>query len=215
MESDSSSGWLLVIPVKVLARAKSRLTGLGREDRAGLALAMAADTVAAATACPAVGQVIVVTDDDGAREALSALGATVIGAEPAGGLNAALTFGAAYAARRWPAAGVAGLAADLPALRAAELGRALAAAARWPQAFVPDAAGTGTTMYAAVAGEPFGPRFGPGSRDAHRASGAAELDLAGVPGLRTDVDTLADLRIAAAIGVGPRTRLLAAPVLAG
>ena len=60
------------------------------------------------------------------------------------------------------AAGTAGLAADLPALRPGELDRALRAAAHWPEAFVADAAGTGTTLYTARPGTPFRPRFGPG-----------------------------------------------------
>jgi 2-phospho-L-lactate guanylyltransferase len=214
MVSDCSSGWSLVVPVKVLARAKSRLTGLDSRRRAELALAMAADTVVAGASCPAVGQVIVVTDDETARGELAGLGATIIGDEPAGGLNPALVFGAAYASVRWPRCGRAGLAADLPALGSAELGRALTAAAARPEAFVPDAAGTGTTLYAAAPESEFRPRFGPGSRAAHRASGAAELDIAGIAGLRRDVDTIADLRLAAAIGLGPRTSVLAALLLA-
>ena len=46
--------WSLVIPVKVLAHAKTRLAPLAGPHRAELALAMAADTVAAGLACPAV-----------------------------------------------------------------------------------------------------------------------------------------------------------------
>jgi 2-phospho-L-lactate/phosphoenolpyruvate guanylyltransferase len=205
--------WSLVIPVKVLARAKSRLAGLAGvtgEQRAGLALAMAADTVAAAAACPAVGTVIVVTDDDVAAAELDDLGAVVIGDQPARGLNAALVFGAAYADSRWPGRGRAGLAADLPALGPAELGVALAAARSLAEAFVPDAEGTGTTLYAAGPGTAFCPRFGPGSRDKHLAGGAVELDLPGLGGLRRDVDTPADLIAAAAIGLGPRSAALAA-----
>src|SRR5204863_65114 len=65
--------WSLVVPVKVLTRAKTRLASLAGPDRPALALAMAADTVAAALDCPQVGPVIVVTDDEpadlrGARE---------------------------------------------------------------------------------------------------------------------------------------------------
>jgi 2-phospho-L-lactate/phosphoenolpyruvate guanylyltransferase len=210
-----SAGWSLVVPVKVLARAKSRLTGLHAEGRAALALAMAADTVAAAVACPAADRVIVVTDDAAARAELAGLGAIIIGDDPAAGLNAALAFGAGYAQAHWPDQGRAGLAADLPALRQAELGRALAAAAAARQSFVPDAAGTGTTLYAAGPGEPFCPRFGPASRAAHLADGATELDINGIPGLRRDVDTAADLKLAAEIGLGPHTRGLAASLLAG
>jgi 2-phospho-L-lactate/phosphoenolpyruvate guanylyltransferase len=212
MMRDTPLGWSLVIPVKVLALAKSRLTGLAAPRRAELALAMAADTVAAATACAAVDAVIVVTDDEAAAAELSALGALVLPDEPGDGLNPALAFGAAYAGRRWPDRGRAGMAADLPALGADELGRALAEAAASRQAFVADAAGTGTTLYTAGPGAAFTPRFGPGSRKAHRSAGAVELMLPGLDGLRRDVDTVADLQDAARIGLGPRTLAAAGPL---
>ena len=105
MPLDTSLRWSVVIPVKVLARAKSRLTGLDGPRRAELALAMAADTVAAAVACPAVDSVIVVTDDAAAAADLSGLGALVLPDEPGDGLNPALAYGAAYSDGRWPGRG--------------------------------------------------------------------------------------------------------------
>ncbi len=83
---------------------------------------------------------------------------------------------------------------------------ALAAAASLGVAFVPDATGTGTTLYAAGPGMQFLPRFGRSSRRRHLAAGAAEI-AAGpqLAGLRRDVDTIGDLRQAASIGLGPRT----------
>jgi 2-phospho-L-lactate/phosphoenolpyruvate guanylyltransferase len=197
--------WSLVVPVKVLALAKSRLSAFAGPRRAELAMAMAADTVAAAVSCADVSAVIVVTNDEGAGAELSALGAIVIPDEPGAGLNSALEFGAAYSAARWPERGRAGIAADLPALASAELGRALGAAAELPEAFVADADGTGTTLYTAAPGIAFWPKFGPGSRAAHRSGGAVELGLPRLDGLRRDVDTAADLRDAAQIGLGPRT----------
>ena len=202
--------WSLVVPVKVLARAKSRLAVLAGPHRPALALAMAADTVAAALACPDVARVLAVTDDPQAAQALAGLGALVISDEPDQGLNPALRHGAAVAASRWPAAGIAALAADLPALRPAELGLGLRAAARWEHAFVPDAAGSGTTLYAARPGVEFQPRFGPRSAQRHRAAGAVELGLPGLASLRRDVDGPRDLRAASAMGVGPRTAAVAA-----
>jgi 2-phospho-L-lactate/phosphoenolpyruvate guanylyltransferase len=197
--------WSLVIPVKVLAHAKSRLTGLDAPRRADLALAMAADTVAAASKAAGVAAVIVVTDDPAVSSAATGLGATVLADAPAAGLNEALEHGAAYSRAIWPERGCAGLAADLPALRPEELSRALTAAARFGEAFVPDADHTGTTLYAAAAGTAFRPLFGISSRERHIEAGAAELDLPGLDGLRRDVDTPDDLRSAAAIGLGPRT----------
>jgi 2-phospho-L-lactate guanylyltransferase len=208
--ADSPLTWSLVVPVKVLARAKSRLAAAAGPHRPALALAMAADTVAAALACTDVARVIAVTDDPRAAEVLAGLGALVTGDEPDRGLNPALRHGAAIAAARWPGSGIAALAADLPALRPAELGLGLHAAGRWDHAFVPDASGSGTTLYAARPGAEFRPRFGPRSAEQHRASGAVELGLPGLASLRRDVDQPRDLRAASALGVGPRTAAVAA-----
>jgi 2-phospho-L-lactate/phosphoenolpyruvate guanylyltransferase len=206
--------WTVVMPVKVLAQAKSRLAVLAGPRRPDLALALASDTVTAVLACPEVTRVVVVTSDLAAAVRLTALGAVVVPDEPEEGLNAALSHGAAVAFRRWPGTGVAALAADLPALRPAELARALRAAAASPASFVPDAAGVGTTMYAVGPGTAFRPMFGGASRARHAATGATELAVDDIPGLRRDVDTPEDLRAAVALGAGSRTTALAGELLA-
>jgi 2-phospho-L-lactate guanylyltransferase len=213
MTDNTVADWSVLVPVKVLDRAKSRLAGLAGRRRGELALALACDTVSAVLGCAEAARVIVITDDQVAARALAGLGALVLPDEPRDGLNPALRFGAGYAAGRWPGSGTAALSADLPALRPAEIGRALAAAAAWPSAFVADAAGDGTTLYAVAAGAAFCPAFGLGSRARHAAGGAAELDLADIPGLRRDVDTPADLIDATGIGLGPHTAPLAAELL--
>ncbi len=194
------------MPVKRLDAAKTRLD---RPDRAEVALAMAVDTVTAAATCPEVEAVVVVTDDERARARLSVL-ATVVPDEPDAGLNAALAHGAGLASARWPASGVAALASDLPAVTAHELTRAVSAAATRERCLVADAAGSGTVLLAAAPGVPLDPGFGPGSRRVHVEAGAVDLtDAVGdLPGLRRDVDTLADLATAAGLGVGPATRAL-------
>jgi 2-phospho-L-lactate guanylyltransferase len=198
------AGWAVVLPVKGLGTAKSRLRGaLTGVPHERLALALAQDTVAAAVACEAVATVVVVTDDPTAATALRAVGARVVPDRPDAGLNAALTHGAQLAAGATRP--VAALTADLPALRPAELAGALrAAAASGGRAYVADAAGTGTTLLAAAAGVPLDPRFGPGSAAAHTRSGARPLPDAG-PTLRRDVDTMRDLAAAAALGLGAYT----------
>jgi 2-phospho-L-lactate guanylyltransferase len=198
--------WSVVVPVKRLGVAKSRLYAVGRPrpEHEELALALALDTVAAALRAPGVARVLVVTDDPAAAAAMTAAGAVVLPDEPDAGLNPALAYGAAAAGRAAPADGVALLSADLPALRPGELGAALAAAAGYRLAFVPDADGTGTTLLAAGAGRPVEPRYGPASAAAHRSAGAVEL-AGDWPSLRHDVDTAADLRTAASLGLGPAT----------
>ncbi|MFI6337216.1 2-phospho-L-lactate guanylyltransferase [Streptomyces sp. NPDC050535] len=206
--------WNLVIPLKPLSRAKSRLADTAGDGlRPGLALAFAQDTVAAALACAAVRDVAVVTDDSLAGRELAALGARIITGEPAGGLNVALAYGASAVRSRTPERPVAALNADLPALRPPELARVLEAAAEFPRAFLPDAAAIGTTLLAVAPGRELLPDFGPDSRARHRASGAAELRLHGVDSVRQDVDTGDDLRAALALGVGSRTAALAARLL--
>ncbi|MFK4069247.1 2-phospho-L-lactate guanylyltransferase [Streptomyces sp. NPDC029674] len=206
--------WTLVIPLKPLARAKSRLAAASGDGlRPGLALAFAQDTVAAAVACPAVRDVAVVTDDSRAGRELAALGARIVSDEPGGGLNAALAHGAAVVRAERPDAAVAALNADLPALRPTELARALDCAAAFPRAFMPDAAGIGTTLLCATPGTQLRPAFGVASRARHAASGAVELGLSDVDSVRQDVDTGEDLRAALALGVGPRTAAVAARLL--
>jgi 2-phospho-L-lactate/phosphoenolpyruvate guanylyltransferase len=210
--------WSVVIPVKVLAKAKSRLGRVAGEHRAELALAMAADTVTAVLACERVEHVMVITDDQVAGTELASLGAIVVPDEPRDGLNAALRHGASVASARWPASGVAALQADLPALRPADLTQALTAAAAFGSAFVADQAGEGTTMYTAAPGTEFQPGFGSGSRARHAAGGATDLAatnpaLADLDGLRQDVDTPEDLCTAASLGLGKRTAPIAAGLL--
>ncbi|ARP72524.1 2-phospho-L-lactate guanylyltransferase [Streptomyces pluripotens] len=206
--------WTLVIPLKPLARAKSRLADTAANGlRPSLALAFAQDTVAAALACPVVMDVAVVTDDELAAHELSALGARIVPDTRAGGLNAALAHGATVVRQDRPGAAVAALNADLPALRPPELSRVLTAATEFPRAFVPDAAEVGTTLLAAMPGRDLRPAFGAGSRARHRVSGATELLLADVDSVRQDVDTGDDLRVALALGVGPYTAVVSAGLL--
>ena len=201
--------WSVVVPAKQLASAKTRLAPLTATLPAGppaghgqLVLDLLADTVAAALASPAVGRVLVVTDDPRAAAVVTALGADTTPDQPRSGLNAALAHGSEHARARG-AGPVAALSSDLSALRTDELTAALAAAAGHRRAFVADAQGTGTTLLAVTDGA-LAPRFGPGSAAAHAAGGAVPLD-GDWPGLRQDVDTPADLQAACWIGVGPRT----------
>ncbi|MCX4996133.1 2-phospho-L-lactate guanylyltransferase [Streptomyces longwoodensis] len=206
--------WTLVIPLKPLARAKSRLADTASEGlRPGLALAFAQDTVGAALASPAVRDVVVVTDDALAGRELAALGARIVPDAPRAGLNAALAYAAGAARAVDPRCALAAVNADLPALRPHELARVLDAAAEFPRAFLADAAGIGTTVLTAVPGRELLPAFGVDSRARHRASGARELGLPGVVSVRQDVDTGEDLRAALALGVGPRTAAAAARLL--
>jgi 2-phospho-L-lactate/phosphoenolpyruvate guanylyltransferase len=199
---DASRRWCLVLPVKRLPAAKTRLGPPYDDHRATLALAFALDTTLAAFACPLVAAVQVVTDDLQAANALSAIGADVTADDPDAGLNPALVHGARLAARHRPGTSVGTLAADLPALRPAELAVALRDATAHGRSFVRDAEGTGTTLLLARAAEDLRPMFGPGSAARHAGSGGHEISADALPSVRRDVDTAADLDAALLLGVG-------------
>jgi 2-phospho-L-lactate guanylyltransferase len=226
MTSDQS--WHLVVPVKGGNGAKSRLQPPVGVDRAELALAFAADCLAAVVSGMPPGRVFVVTSHPRAAALATGLGARVV-PDPGAGLNAAVAAGRdaalaspgpvasastvatatthADASKRADASNpvpVAVLLGDLPALRPEDLTEALTAAAAYPLAFVPDADGTGTVLLTATDGARLEPRFGDGSAARHEAAGHTRLDL-DLPRLRTDVDDSAALEQALALGVGPAT----------
>jgi len=198
------SSFVAVVPIKPLAVAKSRLGGLPAEQRSALARAFALDTIESCLAAEAVGGVVVVTDDFRLAAAVSAEfpECVVLPDGVSGDLNASLVQAAHEAARRWPDHGVAAICADLPALRASELSMALAAVGE--VGFVPDAAGTGTTVYAARALADLAPRFGRDSAAHHEGQGARRL-LGEWPSVCQDVDEVGDLGRAMVLGVGPHT----------
>lgn len=207
----------LVVPVKELRRAKTRLApavaDLPGGDRGpahrALALALTRDTLRAAGAATRTGRVVVVTAEP-ALPLGGAAGWCEVVLDTGGGLNAAVRRGADHLRRTGDTArATAVLQADLPALRPEELDAALDRAAGLfvegaRAVFVADHAGTGTTLLVTAPGRALRPRFGAGSAAAHVAAGAVALD-GDWPGLRGDVDTTADLARARALGTGPET----------
>jgi 2-phospho-L-lactate guanylyltransferase len=202
---DSAGGaapnpWHVVVPVKETSLGKSRLVPVMGADRARASRAIADDTITAVVAAVGAERVTVVTSDAGVRSVWSAAGVTVVD-DPERGLNAAVLAGCQHT----PAEGrSAALLGDVPALRPADLQRALAAALPHEQSFVPDMAGDGTVLRC---GRGFVPRFGRDSAARHEADGAVRLAL-DLPSLRTDVDDAESLAAARRLGLGRRTRAL-------
>lgn len=196
--------WAVVVPVKLLALAKSRLP-LSPARRADLALAMACDVVLAARAAVRVDGVVAVTNDVRAASALDALGARVVADSADAGLDEALVEGARTARSLWPRSGVAALSGDLPCATAGVIDAALAAAAVHDRAVLPDRRDDGTTVLTAGAGLSLQPSYGAASRARHVLGGAHQIDPTGLERLRLDVDTAEDLAAAIALGVGPHT----------
>jgi 2-phospho-L-lactate guanylyltransferase len=202
----------LLIPVKPLARAKTRLRGVtdggagAPEAHARLVLALARDTLAAAARAAVVRRAVTICSDEMVCTALARDGVEAIPDKPAAGLNPALRYGEVVLRIADPTTTVVALQADLPALRPEELDCAIRnGLATGGRAFCTDWEGTGTTLLLAPPGQPLEPCFGPGSAAAHRATGARELSGCW-PGLRCDVDTVADLNVARSLGLGRFTR---------
>lgn len=196
----------MVIPVKRLPEAKSRLAPLSGARRAALALAFASDAVVAAAASPLVAAVFAVTGDAEVSRRLSALGARILPDDVPGGLNAAIESGRSRALADDPRRRVAALTSDLPGLRTGDLTAALSTAscAGDGRMFVADEPGSGTTLLLSDASGILAARFGLNSRYAHEASGARLLQGVG-RSLRRDVDTVTDLEEAIRLGVGTHT----------
>ncbi|RVW04729.1 2-phospho-L-lactate guanylyltransferase [Rhodococcus spongiicola] len=205
----------VLVAVKELRMAKSRLAeSLSAADRTDLVAAMLHDTLgtlveAGLAADPSSG--ITVVTPDPAVAAIAEEHGVQHWPDPdptrtgESGLNAALVAAEAGLTSDPDSTDLVALQADLPALRAGELLDALAAARRVGRAIVVDHAGTGTAaLFACGTGCSLDPRFGSDSAALHVASGAQALE-GDWPGLRQDVDTVADLEAAARLGLGPAT----------
>jgi 2-phospho-L-lactate guanylyltransferase len=197
-----SQRYALLVPVKTLSLAKSRLSAPEAHERVELMRAFARDVLVAAKSCAAVAQVYVVTDEAGFDDD----GVIRLPDEGDGDLNRALVHASLRARLAAPELGVAVVLADLPCLTAADLGTALGAGLS-PRWFVADAEGTGTALLAAGPGVDLDPHFGVGSAHRHEDSGAVPVRAA-VPTVRRDVDTDTDLAAARTLGVGPHTAAL-------
>lgn len=201
----TSAAFVVLLPVKPPARGKSRLD-VDPVRRRRLAAAFALDTARACLSAHAVAAVLAVTDDARFATELRNAGCETIPDGVAEDLNESLRQAAAEASRRWPHARPVALCADLPALSAADVDLALAGISTSPgPAFVADHDGVGTTLYSAPY-DVFAPSFGHGSRTAHLAAGAIEIE-GPLLTLRQDVDDSSALAAAERLGLGAHTRL--------
>jgi 2-phospho-L-lactate guanylyltransferase len=204
----------LVVPVKALPDAKSRLRGAVRPgEHIRLVLAVLLDTVTAAAETDGVRRVLVVSSDPTVASVLAAEGFDCVPEGPSRGLNQALRHGAAILRAADPTGQIGALQADLPALRPNELAAAIKTA-DGRRAFCADRQTTGTTLLLSAPGAALDPRFGVGSAQAHAASGAMALTDSW-PSLRCDVDTVEDLAVARDLGLGERSSALLCAVACG
>lgn len=198
-------GWTVIVPVKSLSAAKSRLEV---SEPGALALAFLLDVLDAAGRAPAVCEILVASSDPDVRQAAENVRARVIDDSRCTGIDAAASHASRSRTGRGP---IAVMVADLPCLTDTALHIALDLASAHATAILADLAGEGTAMWMGAPGHPVRTRFGPQSRMAHVADGAIDLvahhpeAAADLLPARCDVDTQADLARAVEVGVGPHT----------
>jgi 2-phospho-L-lactate guanylyltransferase len=200
--------------MKSLAQAKMRLADvLDRHERAELALAMLVDVITACNESACFDLVSVISDDSEVFWQARELGAKPL-AEPAtlSGLNAGLTFGQRYLARRVAVAELVILPADVPLARPEDIRAVLEALGTdtAPRAVLVRSRDNGTNALALRPPEGIAMHYGPNSADAHRAAAeAARLDVIEITNdrLAFDVDSPEDLAelAATAMAVGAAT----------
>ncbi len=187
----------VLIPAKGLTQAKRRLE-IDPAYRAALATSFLADAVAAASRASLVKEVVVLTPDPVLGSVVRSWGVTWLLDHVTGSLNAAVRAGVRRL--RSPVGGVAVMVADLPALDPHELDQALGQMidSDGGRLCVADHVGRGTTLLASREASTLTPMFGDGSASRHHDIGFS-LATGALAGLRQDVDTLDDLRKAAAL----------------
>lgn len=199
-----SGGLVILVPVKALALAKSRLTDLGEAVRGDLVLAMLEDVLTATTEARA-GTVAVVSGDPAYDTLLGRYGTQRV-PDRGDGYNEAVEAALALEPAR-DAAAVLVLPGDLPGLVGDDV-RALAAAIDAGEVVAAPSLDGGTSALGLRPPRAMPPRFGIDSFAAHReAARARGLRFTEVrrDGLLVDVDSRADL-LAVAERAGRATR---------
>lgn len=204
----AEEAWTVIVPVKPLGEAKSRLR-IDQPSADAWARAFLSDVLAAVSAVERISTTIVATSDTEVSSIAQQWGAIVVDDSRAPGINRAVAHAARYARE---GSGIAVVVSDLPLLTPEALTRVLEYADEHRTSFLADLGGTGTTMWMTHDRRDLPPHFGSHSRAAHAAAGAHDIaEYAQDPGLlpaRSDIDTHADLERAGDEHLGPATRAL-------
>ncbi|MFM1917591.1 MAG: 2-phospho-L-lactate guanylyltransferase [Actinomycetota bacterium] len=204
--------WRAIVPIRGLQDAKSRFLDLPLPG-ATLAWAMFTDLLNSLNRAACIHEITVVTSINPEEFQERFPGVACVQEPPGVGLNHAIGIAGA---QQLPAStkGTMVFLGDLPCIRPDDIDHLSAVGIDQPS-FVPDAAGSGTTIWCAPKTYPVKTHFGRHSRAAHRASGGTELGNGFTadpwPRLRRDVDTQVDLWDAHRIGLGPVTLATVAP----
>jgi len=200
----------VLVPLKPLGEAKSRLAGLlDAGERRALAAAMAEDVLAVLAAHPSLATVTLITDDPAALQLAEQYNLRVLTERDlaAQGLNDVISCGLArlnlHCSDR-----VLVLHGDLPCLHGADIEAALGLLETTDTLVIgSDEAGVGTNLLAFSAGRAPTFEFGPDSCARHRAQAPSRASVLYRPGIALDVDEPLDLlALVRAPHVGTRTR---------
>ncbi len=185
---------LVIMPVKELARSKSRLAGvLPAEDRAAVTRRLVRRTLGVLGQAPGVAGVIVVSRDTAVAQIAFTYGATPLAEEAGAGLNGAIQLGLDKAVKLQAAQALI-LPSDLPFLRVEDVDRMVNTA---PAAVLiaSDRAGTGTNALRLPLPTEFRVQYGRDSYRKHLAeAGRLNLPIHTItsPTLQFDLDTPQD-----------------------
>ena len=199
-------GWTAVVPVEAPDLGDFCLE-LPEDHRRRLMRAFASDVLAALSESRLVDQIVVVGSRHEIGRDARRVGAVLLTDRPLlsmEGLNDAVGMARRWAVARRPGDPLLVVPADLPCMTTASFDEAVSQMAEYETAFVPDVAGTGTTLLTARTPTALRPSFGAASASRHAQDGAAPV-LADRRA-RQDVDTVQDLREARHLGVGCHTR---------
>lgn len=188
----------LLLPVKDLRNAKQRLAGvLTPEERFGLAQAMLADAIRAASGIQRADKIFVITNYEPAMEAAAHYGWEILREEEQISESASVDFASRLCAERG-ITGLLRLPLDLPLVQPSDIDELLTMECPAPAVvLVPSRDGTGTNAILRTPPALFPSHFGPDSFSKHRSeaerSGATVIVLRN-DRLELDVDDESDLR---------------------
>ncbi|MGW4341101.1 2-phospho-L-lactate guanylyltransferase [Rhodococcus koreensis] len=190
MSTTGFGGYAVVVPIRSLTTAKSRLRTQSDTMRSDLALAFFLDTIAALERSREVDRIVVVSRDTDIHRCVRSRWDVVEDGET--GLPAAVDRGIERLRRVRHSGPVAVVLPDLPFATTDAFDLLLSSARKHRRAFLTDDAGTGTTCVAAATVGAVVHRFGSNSAHAHADADLVALDVP-VPELRVDVDVFGDL----------------------
>jgi len=197
LSSDKPARRALLLPIKDLRNAKKRLAGVLRpEERFGLAQAMLADAIRAASGIQRADKIFVITNYEPAMEAAAQCGWEILREEEQISESASVDFASRLCVDRGVTA-LLRLPLDLPLVQPSDIDELLAMECSAPAVvIVPSRDGTGTNAILRTPPALFPSHFGPDSFAKHRSEAeraGARIIVRRNERLEMDVDDESDL----------------------